>query len=165
MSKIKRLSDYTDLTEEFIQECRELVIKFEGFLQRYVDIQELEIKEQIEEMENLKREHTAELTYALRHFSQIAMYRENFEFLGNERKTLKSSVIEELMKSGSNAATAERICYNSESYKNGIKDLQEIRKFLIYIYELYDLNKSIISRNIHQSLATLQKEAENLKRS
>lgn len=30
MSKIKRLSDYTELTEDFIQECRELVIKFEG---------------------------------------------------------------------------------------------------------------------------------------
>lgn len=165
MSKIKRLSDYTELTEDFIQECRELVIKFEGFLQRYVNIQELEIKEQIEEMENLKRMHTAELTYALRHFSQIAMYRENAEFLSAERKQLKSKTIDELIKKGSNATNAERLCYNDESYISSLKDLQEIRKFLIYIYELYDLNKNIISRNIHQSLATLQKEAENLRRS
>ncbi|MDR1019047.1 MAG: hypothetical protein LBM02_10155 [Lachnospiraceae bacterium] len=163
-NKVVKLSDYTSLDSEFIQNCKAGIKKLEDFVERYVQIQELEPIEQIRELESLKREHGAYLTYFLRFYSQVAMYRENGEFLASERKTLKSQSIEELTHSGTNITTADKIVYGYDKYKTSIVDIQSIRKFLIYVYETYDQHKNIITRNIHQSISVLQKELENNKR-
>lgn len=163
--KIKRLSDYTSLTSEFIENCREGVLKLEGFLTRYTDSHELELLEQLKELEEIKREHTSYLTYFLRYLTPVSSYRENGEFMSSERKGLKSHCIKELIKAGSNATASEKIVYDSDLYKASIKDIQEIKTFFVYVYETYDLHKSVVSRSIHQSISSLQKELENLKRS
>lgn len=163
--RVLKLSDYTRLDETVVEKCREGVKKLESFVERYSEASNLEILEQLKEMENIKREHGAYLSYFIRFYSQVSMYRENGEFLASERKELKSDCIEELIKGGKNQTTADKIVYNQPDYKDGIKDIQDIRVFLIHIYETYDLHKNIISRNIHQSISVLQKELENLKRS
>lgn len=164
MSKLVKLSDYTRLSEETVEKCREGIKKLEGFVKRFSDAQNMEVLEQLKELETIKREHGAYLSYFIRLFAQVSMYRENGEFLASERKELKSNCIDELIKSGKNQTTADKIVYNHPSYKEGIKDIQDIRLFLILVYETYDLHKNIISRNIHQSISVLQKELENLKR-
>lgn len=166
MSKenVLKLSDYTTLDDKFIENCKTGIKKLEDFVERYVQCHELEPIEQIKELESLKREHGAYMSYFIRFFSQVTRYRENGEFLASERKSLKSECIEELIKSGKNQTTADKIVYNNDKYKESIKDIQSIRKFLIYVFETYDQHKNIISRNIHQSISVLQKELENNKR-
>lgn len=163
--QLVKLSDYTRLDDEVVKKCKEGIKKLEGFVERYSKAHDLDSLEQLKELETIKREHGAYMSYFIRFFSQVSMYRENGEFLASERKELKSECIDELIKSGKNQTTADKIVYTHPKYKESIKDIQEIRKFLIYIYETYDLHKNIISRNIHQSISVLQKELENLKRS
>ena len=162
--KVLKLSDYTTLDEKFIEVCKEGIKKLEGFTETYIELSNLEPVEQLPALEKLKREHGAYLSYSIRFFSQVAMYRENGEFLASERKSLKSECIEELIGGGKNQTTAEKIVYNYPKYKESITDIQSIRKFLIYVYETYDQHKNIISRNIHQSISVLQKELENNRR-
>ena len=165
MAKIKRLSDYTNLDDQFVTKCREGMKKFDEFSDRYVDLGKLEAIQQIPLLEQLKREHGAYIYYFGRLFSRIAKHREVGEFLASERKELKSMTVEELIKSGINQTNADKIVYNQPKYKEGLRDIQSIREFLITIYEGYMYHLNIQSRNIHQSLSTLQKELENLKRS
>lgn len=163
--KVIRISDYTNLDAEFIKKCREAILKLEGFVDRYVKAHELDPLEQLLELENIKRQHGAELSYFMRFYSPVSSFRENHEFMSNERKGLKSRCIDELTKSGNNSTTAERLVYDSNTYKEGISSIQDIKKFFIYVWETYQLHSQVISRSIHQSISTLQKELENLKRS
>lgn len=163
--KVIRISDYTNLNADFIEKCREGILKLEGFVDRYVKAQDLEILEALKELEDIKRQHISFLTFFLRYLTPVASHKENGEFMASERKSLKSQTIKELIKSGSNATTSEKIVYDADVYKSSIKDLQEIKTFFVYVYETYDLHKNVISRSIHQSISTLQKELENLKRS
>lgn len=164
MSKVIKLSDYTSLSNEFIETCRTSITTLEGFTDRYVKCQKLEPFEQLNELELLKREHGAYMSYFLRYYTQVCMYRENGEFLASERKALKSECIEELINEGKSATNADKIVYNVPKYKESMVDIQSIKKFLIYVYETYDQHKTMISRNIHQSISVLQKELETLKR-
>lgn len=158
-----KLSDYTSLDGEFLDRCREGVSKLDSFLKTYVDLQDLDTVSQISSLERLKREHSAYMSYFIRFYTKASMYRENGEFLASERKSLKSSCINELVAQGRTQTTADKIVYSTETYQKGIKDIQDIRNFLIHVYETYDLHKNTISRNIYQSISTLQKEVENLK--
>lgn len=163
--KVLRLSEYTNLDTKFILDCKESIKILEGYVKSYSEYHELEPVEQIKKLEELKREHGAHLSYFLRYFSQVTKYRENGEFLGNERKNLKSKCIEELIMAGKNATTADKIVYSAPNYEQGMKDIQDIRTFLVFVYETFDYHKSIVTRNIHQSISVLQKELENNKRS
>ena len=163
--KVLRLSEYTNLDSKFIQDCKESIKILEEFVKRYSELHELEPIEQIRGLEELKREHGAHLSYFLRYFSQVTKYRENGEFLANERKNLKSKSTEELIMAGKNATTADKIVYSYPKYEQGMKDIQDIRTFLIFVYETFDYHKNIVTRNIHQSISVLQKELENNKRS
>lgn len=163
-SKILRLSDYTNLDSKFIEECKASIKILEGYVKQYSNYHSLEPIEQIKKLEELKREHGAHISYFLRFFSQVTKYRENGEFMGNERKNLKSKCIEELILSGKNQTTADKLVYNSPTYIESMKDIQDIRTFLIFVYETFDYHKSVVTRNIHQSISVLQKELENNKR-
>lgn len=163
--KVIRISEYTNLNADFIEKCREGILKLESFVDRYVKSQELDPLEQLVELEDIKRQHISFLTFFLRYLTPVTSYRENGEFMASERKSLKSHTIKELIKSGTNATTSDKILYDNESYKDHIKQIQEIKKFFVYVYETYDLHKNVISRSIHQSISTLQKELESLKRS
>ena len=164
MAKIKKLSDYTTLDEKFIEICRSGIKKFDEFTERYVELGKLEPIEQIPLLEQLKREHSSFIYYFGRHFSRISKYREAGEFLSSERKELKSTVISELIKSGTNQTQAEKIVYSQQKYKEGMSDIQLIREFLITVYEAYQDHLTVMTRSIHQSMSVLQKELDNLKK-
>ena len=164
MAKIKRLSDYTNLDEDFIEKCREGMNKFDEFSDQYVALGDLEAVEQIPLLEQLKREHGSYVYYFGRFASRVRKYKEMGEFLASSRKELKSTCIEELIKGGTNQTQADKIVYNQQKYKEGLADIETIREFLITVDEAYSYHLNIQTRNIHQSLSTLQKEMENLKR-
>lgn len=164
MSKIKRLSEYTNLTEDFIEVCRDGMKKFDEFSDRYVELGELEAISQLPLLEQLKKEHGSFIYYFGRHFSRISKYREVGEFLASERKELKSEVIGELVKSGMNQTQADKVCYAQPKYKESLRDIQSIREFLITVYEAYQYHLTVMTRSVHQSISVLQKELDNLKK-
>lgn len=164
--KIKKLSDYTNLDADFVEKCREGMKKFDEFSDRYVELGELEAVTQIPILEQLKREHGSYVYYFGRFASRVRKYKEMGEFLASSRKQLKSKCIEELVKSGkTNQTNADKYVYNYPEYIEGLASIETIREFLITVDEAYSYHLNIQTRNIHQSLSTLQKELENLKRS
>lgn len=163
MEKLKRVSEYTSLDSDFVNKCKLGIKKFDEFTKRYVEIANEEPAIQINSLENLKREHSAYIYYFSRFYSRILKYKENGEYLAFNRKKLKSECIKEIISSGKNQTTADKIVYDYPKYKEGMDDIYNIRDFLLTVAEAYQVQLNIFSRDIYQSLSVAIRENENNK--
>lgn len=153
-----KLTEYTTLTEKFLEGTRKITLTIQKYVKDFSKMSK--DNSTVEDFITLQKEHSAILSEFINYYAPISAYKENFEFLQAQRKTLKAEIIKLLIHEGSTPTNAERVVYADERYKEGVKDLEQIKTFFIHVSETFEYHLKVFSREVYQTVSVMQKERE-----
>lgn len=154
---VLKVSDVIDFSEEDYKETKRLIRLMNKMLLEYVDN-----VDNPDALELLKRQFNAQLMYLATYYARILCFRENFQYLESQRKELKATAIQVMMREDSSIkyTNAEKNVYAYTYYSERVKLIEKLKSFF-YLVELQYKNYENTQRSIYQSVSTLNKEKQS----
>lgn len=153
-----RISDLIRFSEVDYKETKKTLATMNEMVREYVAN-----KENLDELESLKRRFNSYLVYLATYYSKIRCFRENFEYLEAQRKRIKSESIDHIMKNSEekiSISAAEKVVYSSQYYIDRITLIEQLKQFF-YLVDLSYQNYQDTQRSIYQSISLLSKEKQS----
>lgn len=153
-----RISDLIRFSEVDYKETKKTLATMNEMVREYVAN-----KENLDELEGLKRRFNSYLVYLATYYSKIRCFRENFEYLEAQRKRIKSESIDHIMKNSEekiSISAAEKVVYSSQYYIDRITLIEQLKQFF-YLVDLSYQNYQDTQRSIYQSISLLSKEKQS----
>lgn len=157
-NKPVRISDLIRFSEVDYKETKKTLATMNEMVREYVAN-----KENLDELESLKRRFNSYLVYLATYYSKIRCFRENFEYLEAQRKRIKSESIDHIMKNSEekiSISAAEKVVYSSQYYIDRITLIEQLKQFF-YLVDLSYQNYQDTQRSIYQSISLLSKEKQS----
>ena len=109
-------------------------------------------------LESFKREFLGNLQYFTELSARVkAKKAGSFGFLDEDRKRIKSEIVEFLVSEGNKVTTAEKLVYSDSRYKSRYKSLSQTREFYIKIEDLHKHFYRVLD-SVVQSISVAAKE-------
>lgn len=156
LGKLK-VSDVIDFSEEDYKETRKYIKIMNTMVVEYVNN-----IDNPDELELLKRKFNSHLMYLATLYAKVLCFRENFQYLESQRKELKATAIQIMMKEDSSVkyTNAEKNVYAFPYYIERVKLIEKVKAFF-YLVELQYKNYENTQRSIYQSISMLSKEKQS----
>lgn len=151
-----KVSDIIDFSEDDYKKTKQLIKKMNIMVGEYV----LNM-DNPDALERLKREFNAQLMYLATFYAKILCFRENFQYLESQRKELKATSMQIMMREDISIkiTNAEKQVYAYPYYIERVKLLEKLKSFF-YLVELQYKNYENTQRSIYQSISVLTKEKQ-----
>lgn len=153
-----KISDLIRFSENDYKETKKTLATMNLMVTEY-----MENKDNLDELEGLKRRFNSYLVYLATYYSKIRCFRENFEYLEAQRKRIKAESIEHIMKNSeekTSISAAEKIVYSSQYYIDRVNVIEQLKQFF-YLVDLSYQNYQDVQRSIYQSISLLSKEKQS----
>lgn len=157
MNKLK-VSELIDYPEKFFVQVKDCIKELQALSKKYVEMDTLY---DVEGLEQLKRDVTAQLEFLANHYSRTKKFKTGGDYLEETRKFLKSKSILLLVgdnERGLSNNQAEKEIYAYPYYKDRVDLMQDVKSYFINIEVMYGHYKTMLS-SIVQSISLCKKEA------
>jgi len=154
MSELK-VSSLVDYPEKYFLEIKAILHKLHQVTVAYSSADALY---DIEGLERLKREATAQLELLANHYARTKRFKTMGDYLEETRKQVKAETIKLICQNeGLSVNQAEKMVYAEDFYKERIALMETLKAFFIRVEIMYENYKNLL-KSIIQSISLCKKD-------